>query len=272
MNNYSHQTPPGVETPSNPYGGSAPEETQKSENGSKKTCLFGMSCVGCGALGCLGVIILFIGLFVAGVSWINNKLLADKPADLPPIYLNEKEEKLVEGKMAAFRTRLNKSGKTATVSLSPKELNYWLQKNSDKNNASINLSPQDDGSIGFMLSGKVEGQEGPPKYVNITGKGRIEIVDEFLKVNLDKMQLGKQDISNKDILKGISRNFTGHLGNYAEYKQLPIRIINFKFEDGKFSITMKPRDHAGTLPSEESTPSDEDSSKEEPMKVDQVIE
>ncbi len=214
------------------------EKNSSSEG--KKGCLWGMGCFGCGILGCLGVIVAIILLFVGTTIWFKNNLLSETPLEIPRVYLAETEIKNLNKKLTDFRESI-KSGESEEVSLqlTPKELNYLLQRNSKRGGAYISVDDKDNISFIATIPAGSTTQEGNTLYFNVKGKGRIAFEDEQPDIMLEKLSIGKLNITNKSFLRGFGEGFAEDFSKSEEYKSLPFVLKDLKVEKGIFYIRVK---------------------------------
>lgn len=226
-----------------PYAVPTPASPEKpapgSDSGAKKGCLFGMGCFSCGALGCLGIVVLLALMGVAGWNWFVTNILSDSPLDFPAIEMTAKEEEEYKAKLADFQKQLeSNTDKTATISLTPKELNYEIQKSASKENLYLNLEAIDEDKLAVKMSVPLEFPD-KKKFMNLSFKGKMKVDDYDIKAVLDRMKIGKLDISDKHQLEGASDSFSRELQTNENFRKLPVKIKNFEVKDGLLIFEVK---------------------------------
>lgn len=226
----------GVPTPS-----SYPSERPGKDSGDskKKGCLFGMGCVGCGMLGCLGLIILsIVGLFM-GVHWFKNTFVSDKPLEMPSVYLSGKEEKKLGKKLYKLKKAIdNKKEEVVSLELTPDELNYQFQNIKGKKSPRMYIKVHPDDKMSVKLS--IPYQEAEPRqYLNISTKGKIEVDDYRFKLKLDSFKMGKLNFPKGDFIEEFSKSFAREVSSNPEYEKLPVKLKKLKVKDNKLYIEVK---------------------------------
>ena len=249
-----------VPTPSTPGGSPPPVK----DDGAKKSCLFGMSCIGCGALGCLGLIILMVVSAFGIFNWAMDNFFSDKPLDIPVVTLTDKENKELMAKTEQFRQKLdNKEEGISSIVFTPREINYLFQKESKGEDVMAYLDILKDEKLSAKMSIPLEMKKNQKKiFMNISFKGKIEIEDYDLKVQFDRLKFGKLDITGKKQLESASDSFKRELLSNEKYRTLPVKLKEFKIEDGKFFITVKKKDKTSSESTTEDSEDDIDTKKD----------
>lgn len=270
--------PPGSENPilpkDEPFTVPTPANAEKPASGStdsaKKGCLFGMGCFSCGALGCLGIIVLSVLLGVAGWNWFLTNILSETPLDFPAIEMSAQEESDYKTKIAEFQKRLETSSDgIATLTLTPKEVNYEMQKSASKDNLYLNIEIVDEDKLSAKISAPMEFSEkkgGKKMFINIGFKGKMKIEDYDIKTDLERMKIGKLDFSDKSQLEGASDKFKEEIQSNEHYRKLPVKIKNFEVKDGLlvFEIKKKAKEETVSEPKDSETESVDNSSTSKP--------
>ena len=241
-----------------------------SGDGAKKGCLFGMGCFSCGALGCLGIIVLMVLLGVGGYNWIMANIFSESPLDFPAVEVTAQEENAYKTKLAQFQKELESSSEgTATISLTPKEVNYLMQKSASKENLYLNLEIYDEDKLSLKASVPMENvnnKSGKKLFLNISFKGKVKIEDYDIMTQLDRMKIGKLDISDKNQLVGASDQIKEEVQSNEHYRKLPVKIKNFEVKDGKliFEVKKKAKEDSISEPKDKEEGSVDDSTTSKP--------
>ncbi len=260
-----NEEPFKVPTPVN-----AEKPSSGSGDGAKKGCLFGMGCFSCGALGCLGLIVLSVLLMVAGWNWIVTNIFSETPLDFPVIEMTAQEEDAYKSKITEFQKKLETSSDgIATLSLTPKEVNYEMQKSASKENLYLNIEIVDEDKLSAKMSVPMEysnKKSGKKMFLNISFKGKMKIEDYDIKADLERMKIGKLDISDKNQLEGASDSFQKELQSNENYRKLPAKIKKFEVKDGLliFEIKKKAKEETVSEPKDSETEKVDDSSTSKP--------
>lgn len=247
-------------------GTGLPEDSEKKyrteEPKKNKGWLFGLGCVGCGLVGCLGTVVVSVALFFFGIFWFADNLLSKSPLEVPPVYLSEDEVAALEKKMAGFKSLTDQS-KPATLELTDKELNYIFQKDPDKSEVRMHVTFNNDNTADFMVSILSKSSSGEtsqqPLYMNMSGTGAISVTNGRFDTDFSKLKIGKIEIPGGDFLKGFSQGIGDEIDKNEQLQKLDYSISDLKISDGKMTVTVKPKkgasDDGDSKPSPEETPS-----------------
>ncbi|MCD4785725.1 MAG: hypothetical protein K8T10_18030 [Candidatus Eremiobacteraeota bacterium] len=250
----------GVPTPSAyPAGGTVKD----GDSSKKKSCLFGMGCVGCGMFGCLGFIILsLVGIF-AGIHWFKNTFISDRPLEMPSVYLSEKEEKKLTKKLYLLKKAIdNEKEEVVSLELTPDELNYQFQNTKGKKSPRMFIKIHSDDKMSVKLSIPYQPAE-PRQYLNITTKGKIEVDDYRFKLKLDSFMMGKLKFPKGDFMEEFSKSFAREISSNPEYEKLPVKLKKLKVKDNKLliEVKIKPVEVPGPSTNYTESPTDEPETK-----------
>lgn len=236
--NYQAPAPGGDIGTTPAYGGGSAREIEKKKNAGKGW-LFGMGCVGCGLLGCLGTIVLICVLFVGVIMWFKGNILSDQALEIPPTYLTEAETVNLEAKLKAFNKELSKkTGMAVPLQLSIKELNYYAQKSSAETKIKMYAEADTDDKIDFKASIPM-GEATPIPYMNWSGKGEFSVKKGKFEAKFDSLTIGKTAIPGGDFLKGFSEGIGEELNNSPAFKKLPVTIETMTVEKGIINLELK---------------------------------
>lgn len=253
--------PTGPEKPilpqDEPYTVPTPANAEKpasgSGDGAKKGCLFGMGCFSCGALGCLGIIILMVLLGVGGWNWVINNIFSETPLEFTAVEMTAQEEQALKNKITDFQKELEtNSDGIAILKLTPKEVNYEMQKSANKQDVYLNVEIVDEDKLSAKMSVPLENASASAKggkkyFINLSFRGKMKIEDYDIKADLDNMKIGKLDISDKKQLEGASESFQKELQSNENYRKLPAKIKSFEVKDGMLIFEIKKKAGEGTV-------------------------
>jgi hypothetical protein len=204
----------------------------------KKGLITGLGCVGCGLIGCIGIVImLLLGTFGSFIYIVNN-VFSDKPLEMPSAYLEPAEETLLIEKLAKLEQELeNNPGEPTSISLTAKEINFIFQDSANKGNVRMNISLDSDDKITFSLSTPFGDRK--DRYFNANGKGSVTVVNGVFNLKMDKLSIGKFNLRSGNFLDGFAKGFSEEITSSPGYQQQPYRIINLNTDNGLLNIELK---------------------------------
>ena len=240
--NNDYSNPP---TEDSPYTSPRAEDTA-GEKGKKKGWMFGLGCVGCGLVGCLGSVVLLVVLFFGGIFWLTNNMLSKTPLEMPAAYLSEAKVTRLKQKMAEFDQKLNaEDPKKIELTLNEEEVNYLFQKDTEKSETRMHVDFKKDGVVDFKLSvpgSKTENNAGKTKlYLNITGEGKLKVDDGDYQADFTRLTIGKLKVPSGDFLKGFSQGMSKEIKTNETYKKMKYRIIKLEIDKDVVHLIVEPK-------------------------------
>lgn len=221
-----------------------PEGTQPTPAGEdkpdsqKKGCLFGLGCAGIFMLGCLGAIVLTVIIFLGISYWFTNNIVSDKPLNIPEVYITEKEREHLDDKLTRLRTAIdNRTGETVHLKLNQKELSYLLQKSDKKGQARAHVLISSDDKLTFLFSAPFTKKES--YFLNLSGKGKFEISNGDMLIELDRLKIGKFKFPRGEFLKSFSEGLSDSIPSSDQYQALPFIVKEMKVKDEIIDLKIK---------------------------------
>ncbi|MFP4498205.1 MAG: hypothetical protein ACLFQV_08335 [Vulcanimicrobiota bacterium] len=214
-----------------------PREKKKSGLGA------GLSCLGCGALGCVGIFVLSIILMILAGNWMKNNLVAEESMEIPDVYVSSTEKEQINEKLERFKAELKENkNKVVTLNLTPKEMNYILQKDMKVDDPVMYISVAEDGLTTFLFSIPfvAEGETlTSSQFVNASGSGFFGVENGKFITNFKDLTIGKVKLPAGDFLEGFSEGFAEEITTSEEYKNQPYRIENMNVTNENIKLEIK---------------------------------
>jgi len=207
---------------------------------------------GCGktlAIGCFTVILLLaVGGFFAyrGAMKLANKIAAEyasnAPASLPIEAASQKEVAEISSRVTAF-VQAVKAGQTGQeLTLTSRDVNVLLQKNSDY--------PFLTGKIYVTLEGnrilgdasiplKTLGKDFENRWINGTGTFRVETAAGRLLIFIDSLTVRGKPLPESFMAGLRNKNFAEEAMKKAEFAELFNKLDSITVRDGKLRLVSK---------------------------------
>ena len=198
------------------------------------------SCLGLGCLGCFGVtlitIILLIAIVIGGGYWFfRHKLLQEEAYSITSQTLSENEILNFAEKFKALETPTKEE---VRITLNETELTYFIEKELDKIGEQSQSNYKDIAALGIELDdNKMDikvSVEMDKRYLNMHIKGKPEIKNNRLRVDISECEISKLKMDNKEILTHINEGVNEELATidinphikklYVENSQLIIEV------------------------------------------------
>lgn len=223
-------------------------ESKKSD----KTWMFGLSCVGCGIVGCLGSIVLAVLLVIGGFWWVTNTFLSKEPIKAPPVNLSKAQAKELDRKLEEFRAKIKENpDKPVSLTLTDDQINYYFQEKTKNKNVRMYVKALKNDKLEFKISVPITPEQNSPYYMNITGKGKIKVVDGRFASKFDSFKIGK---FKPPIQQDFDESMNRELDSNQYYRRVKYRLKSLKVEDGKLHMQIVSRSAAPQPPETTGTP------------------
>jgi hypothetical protein len=212
---------------------------------------------GCGGpclKSCLGVTIVLAVLVVIGVvvlytavGRLADRYLDTEPMDLPTVTLPPQEQLALEERIAAFEAAFDTPGEVATLRLSDREINAYIQ------NLPEGSEIAEFGKFFYVTieDGTIRGDMSLPlsevmpigilsdRYLNGSATLRVDIVNGSLELYAENIELKNEDLPDYFLNEFRGQNLLEELKNDPDFQRFQQSIDTFRIEGNEIILVLQ---------------------------------
>jgi hypothetical protein len=206
---------------------------------------------GCFFYGCVTMLVLLllggVGTYFGvkyAVNKIVNKYTDSKPLPLPRIEISDDQWKVLQDRVARFRTALDKREEPFTLELSAQDLNVLFDREPTlkdfKNRFHVAIeSNKLTGTISVPLDNigwsRLQG-----RYLNGTAALKVSLKDGKLEVHMDSLSVNGQAVPEEVMAGFREQNLASDVDKQPENRDAIQKFERVEIKDGKIIIQIKP--------------------------------